>query len=220
MLGAYTIHNSTNELLVLRNFLDKPLCGRIRAEAQAAVVTQATVFQKGETYLIKTDENARKTKWANVTDTTKKMIEERLVAAKSLLEQHFALKLSGCEEPQFLSYHPGDFFKPHYDAVPDPTPTEFAYLHARKLSVVLFLNDQREEPGPNTFCGGALRFYESVAAGSLVRGNTSMTVTLQPSLAHELKGEAGTLVAFRPNLLHEVEVVRGGGRQTIASWFF
>src|SRR5215510_3069817 len=217
MLGTYTINNSTNELLVLKNFLDKPLSARICAEARAATLTQAPVFQTGDSYLIRTDENARKTKWANVADATKSLIEERLLAVKSLFEQSFALNLSGCEEPQFLSYHQGDFFKPHYDVVPDTTPTEFAYLNARKLSVVLFLNDQTEELGPDTFCGGALRFFEPVAFGSLIRGNSNMTVALRPTLTHELKGEAGTLVAFRPNLLHEVEVVRGGGRQTIAS---
>ncbi len=213
------IYNS--DLLVWRHFLDPHSCAQLRDEATTATVMPAQVFVKAENYFVHTDEKARKTKLAAVSEATTRLIEQRLLAAKPSLEQHFNLDLQGCEPPQFLAYTAGDFFRPHYDGISGASPvTEFAYLHARRLSLVLFLNNQEEQIGPHTFSGGALRFYGSVAFGSLQSGTSSLAITLRPKVTHEVKGEAGMLVAFRPNLLHEVEVVRGGRRHTIVSWFF
>lgn len=156
-----------------------------------------------------------------VSDATKALVLQRLLAVKPVIEQHFGAELSGCEEPQFLWYGAGDFFRPHYDGIPEPSSVaEFAYLHARRVSVVLFLNDQSAEAGPDTYSGGTLRFYGPKAFGSLSSGEGKLRVSLRPAVTEELRGESGLLVAFRPNLLHEVEVVRGGGRHTIASWYF
>ncbi|HKE55725.1 MAG TPA: 2OG-Fe(II) oxygenase [Pyrinomonadaceae bacterium] len=210
-----------SDLLVWRHFLDPHLCAQLRAEMTAEVATQAKVLVRADNYFLTTNENARKTKLATVPDSTITLIEQRLLAAKPLLETHFDLELLGCEPPQFLSYSAGDFFRPHYDGLTGPSSVaEFAYLHSRRLSVVLFLNTQQEECGSDAFSGGALRFYEPVAVGSLQTGASSLAITLRQKVAHEVRGEAGMLVAFRPNLLHEVQVVRGGRRHTIVSWFF
>lgn len=64
----------------------------------------------------------------------------------------------------------------------------------RALSVVLYLSD------PGTYQGGQLRFHPP--------GESA--VTLAPS--------AGMLLAFRPELVHEVTPLHSGKRYSIATW--
>src|SRR3954464_551070 len=53
------------------------------------------------------------------------------------LERHFALTLKGHEPPHYLVYEPGAFFVAHRDR----PRHEAAELSARRVSIVLFLND-------------------------------------------------------------------------------
>src|SRR5262245_482665 len=85
-----------SDLLVWRHFLEPDLCAQLRTEATTSAVTPAQVFVK-DTYFVHTDENARKTKLATVSEATTTLIEQRLLAAKPLLERHFNLELLGCE---------------------------------------------------------------------------------------------------------------------------
>ncbi|HEX8339127.1 MAG TPA: 2OG-Fe(II) oxygenase, partial [Pyrinomonadaceae bacterium] len=107
--------------------------------------------------------------------------------------------LSGLEEPQFLRYGAGDFFVAHQDGNTGMLRSE---REARKVSAVIFLNDQTETPGPGTYGGGSLVFHPRGAP--------------EP---YRLAGEAGTLVAFPAETTHEVEPVTCGERFTVASWY-
>ena len=75
------------------------------------------------------------------------------MAHKGALEQHFGLALSECEPPQFLRYQDGDFFVPHQDG---NTPLIHDDSRFRKISAVLFLSAQADEPAPDSYGGGAL----------------------------------------------------------------
>ena len=189
-------------LFVVKDFLDAELCARIRSEMRVATGIQGRIYKRG-TVLI--DEKERRAKHMEVDAPTMSCVEERLRGLKPALESHFHLVLTGCETPQFLIYREGDFFRQHLDhgrELDDPQ-----YLRDRRVSAVVFLNGQAEEPGPDAYCGGSLKLYGLIDD------------PLWKACGFPLIGEPGLLVAFRSDVLHEVETITHGERYTIVSWF-
>lgn len=194
-------------LFVRKNFLDQELCTRCCSEMDAATQTQsnqASIVGPDDTDFI--DERIRKVKWVEVPATTVSSVEGRLLALIPTLERHFNLALTGYETLSFLTYREGDFFKVHNDGhnVADaPTLT-----NRRKVSVVIFLNGQAQQPANGTYCGGSLAFY------GLIDDPRWLTY------GFPLSSELGLLVAFRSNVLHQVLPVTYGKRYSIVSWLF
>jgi len=189
-------------LFVAKDFFDAELCARIRSALRLAAGRQATVHKKGISVI---DEKARRATRVEVDAPTMSCVEERLQGLTPALERHFNLVLTGCETPQFLVYREGDFFLPHQDRGRGPDAPQ--YLRDRRVSTVVFLNGQAEEPGPDAYCGGSLKLYGLIDE------------PLWKACGFPLIGEAGLLVAFRSDVLHEVEAVIHGERHSIVSWF-
>jgi SM-20-related protein len=189
-------------LFVVKDFFDAELCARIRSELRVATGSPGRIYKRG-TVLI--DEKKRSTKRVEVDAPTMSCVEERLQSLKPALESHFHLVLTGCETPQFLVYREGDFFRQHLDQAPEPDDPQ--YLQERRVSMVVFLNGQAEEPGPDSYCGGSLKLYGLIDD------------PLWKACGFPLIGEPGLLVAFRSDVLHEVEAVTHGERYSIVSWF-
>ena len=190
-------------LFVAKDFFDADLCSKLMSEVRSGTDHAATVGIKGTTYGV--DENVRKTKWAEVSTATVSDVEGRLLALRPMLEKHFNVTLSGCQEPQFLVYREGDFFRAHRDSKREPDAAEFT--KERQVSAVVFLNDESEVAGPDVYGGGSLTFYGL------------MDEPQGKSIGFPLVGEAGLLVAFRPELVHEVTPVTHGERYTVVTWF-
>jgi SM-20-related protein len=190
-------------LFVDKDFLDAEACARLRSDVRSATNIPATVRDKGDTYTV--DESVRRTKWADVSAETRSFVEERVRALKPALERHFELELTGCQPLQFLVYRKGDFFQAHVDSVRESDAAEFS--RERRLAVVLFLNSESGEPGPDSYGGGSLTFY-----GLLPDPRAK-------SYGLPLIGEAGLLVAFLPEVIHEVTAVTHGERYTVVTWF-
>src|SRR5215204_37745 len=142
-------------LFVHKGFFDSEVCSRIRSEMQATRSTPATVLGEGDSDEV--DENTRRTKRAAVSAPTESFVEGRLLALKPMLERHFGVALSGCQEPGFLVYQEGDFFRPHPDTSTEPDAPE--YVKERQVSAVVFLNDEAEDSGRDSYRGGSLTFY-------------------------------------------------------------
>jgi SM-20-related protein len=185
-------------LFVDENFLDAGSCARIRSEARAGAGVIATVHSGGQFVV---DEGMRKVKAVPVPEATARLVESRLLALKPQLERHFGLALGGCEEAQFLLYEEGDCYKAHRDGYAAAGAAE--YFTRRRVSVVLFLNDEAEEPGGESYAGGALTFYGLMGGGRW------------QDIGFPLRGAAGLLVAFRSDVYHSVEAVTGGRRYTV-----
>lgn len=188
--------------LVIEDFFDTETCARLCAEANSVASTQATVVRTNSVV----DETVRSTKLAAVSTSTIAFIEESLREVKPRIEAHFQMILTNHQEPQFLIYRTGDFFRVHQDGYRGDNVPE--YLEKRRISVVIFLNNQAGEPGPDTYCGGALTLYGLIADPRCEK------------IGLPLLGTAGTFIAFPSKFAHEVEVVSRGNRYSIVSWFF
>ena len=125
-------------------------------------------------------------------------IAQRIAALQPDLEDHFRVTLTGCEEPTFLVYAAGGFYRPHRDRSL-PADAAAGDARARRVSTVLFLNDD--------YTGGALTLYGLVKDPAW--RDYGFAVTPAP----------GLLVAFASDLLHEVTPVIAGERCTVANWF-
>src|SRR3954447_17807226 len=97
---------------VHQDLLDPETCLRIRSEMAAAPNALATVVERtGPQEAV--DEATRRTKSAKISDATKNNMIERLSGLRPSLETHFNVALQKCQQPQFLVYRAGDFFKAH-----------------------------------------------------------------------------------------------------------
>ena len=106
---------------------------------------------------------------------------------------------------QFLRYGERDFYRAHRDSTTDRHAAD--YLRQRRVSVVVFLNQEADQGGPDTYGGGALRFYGLMDDPLLKDRGLALT------------GEPSLLIGFRSDTLHEVTPVTRGERLTIVTWF-
>jgi SM-20-related protein len=188
-----------NDLLVIQNFLDAALRAALLTELQTVPGDAAVVYGKGTAGRV--DPNVRQVARLAVAVETRDRVRQILLAIQPTLEAHFGVRLTGCEEPQFLRYRSGNFFVAHQDG---NTPLIHDDSRWRRVSVVIFMNAQAEEPAPQCYGGGAL-----VLHGSYKNPCAPLAVGAEP----------GTLVAFRAETTHEVMPVTYGERYTIVSWF-
>jgi SM-20-related protein len=190
-------------LMGVKDILEAELCARLRAEMCLLSGSPAMV---GGAATGTVDEDVRRASCVEVSSQTKSLIKERLSDLRPRLESHFKIALKGFEKPQFLVYREGCFYTPHRDRSDDPEALE--YFKERKVSVVIFLNDESEEPAEEFYSGGQLTFYGL------------MKDPLWKHCGLPLIGERGLLIAFRSDVMHEVKAVTRGVRYTIATWFF
>lgn len=187
------------------DFLDPMRCAEICSEMRAAPHDKGTIVsnspeQEGSDLV---DESIRKVLQSDIARPSKLFVRARLDELRPKLEEHFKITLTGRDGPQFLRYWPGAFYVVHRDASPK-SPPEIA---SRRVSVVIFLNRQSEQPKPCSYGGGSLRFY------GLLDGPH------WKDCAFSLEPEPGLLVAFPSSTLHEVLPVTFGERFSIVSWF-
>lgn len=129
------------------------------------------------------------------------MVEERLEALRPALESHFATALECADEPSFVRYPAGAFYRAHRDRRETPDSSR---AHRRAVSAVIFVNGPHDEFG---FAGGRLRFYGLLGDGPLA------------DVGLDAEPHAGTLIAFPSTLVHEVTTVEDGVRLSIVTWF-
>ncbi|WP_246680902.1 2OG-Fe(II) oxygenase [Mesorhizobium sp. B3-1-9] len=100
-----------------------------------------------------------------------------------------------------LHYQEGDFFVPHQDG---NTPIIRDESRFRKISMVIFLNGQSDEPSPEDYSGGSLVLHGPYSG---------------PELRVAMLALPGSVVAFRSETTHEVTPVTRNERFTIVSWY-
>ena len=184
-------------LFVAKQFLEPDTCREIVAEMSAAQSDAATVYGRTTTGAV--EQSVRRTLRIRPSVATVESIVSRLVGVKDLVEKHFEVALSECEDPQFLHYREGDFFVAHQDGNTGMTRLDTEH---RLVSTVIFLSRESESPQVGAYCGGSLVFsdYRSDSKFHMI-------------------GEPGMLVAFRAETTHEITPVTHGERYSIVSWY-
>lgn len=187
----------------MEDFLSGEDCRLLRDEMKSASLKMGKTYGKsGEASLV--DNNFRQAYDAIVSDETTSAFRERLAGIKPALEEHFGVTLDRkCQGPDFVTYLPGGFFAPHRDVNEDASEE----IRKRRASLVIFLNSQSTEPAPDGFGGGGLTFY------GLMKGPEweNCGFTLEP--------KEGLLIAFRPDVMHQVQPVTFGVRHIVVSAF-
>jgi predicted 2-oxoglutarate/Fe(II)-dependent dioxygenase YbiX len=125
-------------------------------------------------------------------------VETKLEACREHVAVALGMALTEREGAGFIRYPAGGFYRPHRDRGNDP---EWSGAARRAVALVLFLNTSRDSGHKGEFSGGLLRLF-------------------LPQQTLEVAPEAGLLVAFSANVLHEVTEVRGGIRDTVVDWFY
>jgi predicted 2-oxoglutarate/Fe(II)-dependent dioxygenase YbiX len=203
-------------IFISDNFLEPEFCAEFRNGYSSAVSVPARVYggavDEGPArndYLnapaIQVNSDYRSTLALKVTKEVLKQFRERLFAIQPALENHFNVKLSGIQGPNFLRYRVGDFFKPHRDSNEHHSAEHPAAM--RRISVIIFLNSQSGLATPDSYCGGTLNLF------GLIGGPEGIKYGIK------CKGEEGMLIAFPSATIHEVTTVTSGSRLSAASWF-
>jgi SM-20-related protein len=184
---------------VQEHFLSEQRCAELRAEMQESSFEAAGVVTGGS---VTVDETRRRTHRAQVSSAMSEEFCRLVESLRPALEEHFGLALGLLQEPQFLLYRPGDYFRLHADtnyAADSPS-----FLTERKVSIIVFLGHSGAEEGES---GGDLLFRELLPDERLA------------DRAFPFPLSSGMLVAFRAELLHEVAPVIQGERYSIVTWF-
>lgn len=189
-------------LFAKKNFLGNELCKGIRLEMSSSMGKPGRFVKTNERLL---DENVRRTVEKEVSKDTRVLISDKLSGIKGELEAYFAIALSHPQNPKFLYYREGDFFQRHIDKGTNPQNPQEA--KDRKVSTIIFLNNETDEPGNGNYTGGSFIIYGILSDPRF------------ESHGFKVPGTTGTLIAFRSELYHEVTPVTSGVRYTVVDWF-
>jgi SM-20-related protein len=193
-----TTGSSDFDLYLVRDFFDVETCRELIAEMRSSPANPAVTYGQGSSGEV--NEAVRKVARVQPSEKTITLVAQRLTDHRESVAARFGVGLSRCEEPQFLCYRTGDFFVAHQDGNTGLVSLDSDKL--RQISVSIFLNRQSEVSEADAYGGGSLVFSDW-------RSNKKF----------ELAGEAGTLVAFRSEVTHEVIPVTHGERYAIVSWY-
>lgn len=186
------------DLYLVKNFFDVETCRELIVELRESPAAPAVTYGLGSSGEV--NEGVRKVTRAQPSAETVARVAQRLMDHREKVGEHFGVSLSRCEEPQFLCYRTGDFFVAHQDG--NTGLVSLASDKSRLVSVSIFLNRQSETTESDSYSGGSLVFSD-----------------WRLNKRFELAGEAGTLVAFRSEVTHEVIPVTHGERYSIVSWY-
>ena len=185
-------------------FLDREACESLKASVRAGRRERALVYEGGTDYVL--NESRRSAVKVGVSVDVAAAVKEKLLSKCEEFSRRFGIEMKDCQEPTFLVYKPGDFFEPHRDYNESRNAPD--NVRQRRVSAVLFLNDESAGGVVGEYEGGRLAFYGLLKV---------------PRCRHigiPVRGKAGMLVAFRSDVFHQVSPVTKGERFTIVSWFF
>lgn len=185
-------------VFVKPGFFDDTACARVRAAMDNGQIDLAEIYVSG--YVV--DENVRRTLDVAVDSRTVGLIERAFADVRAEVSCFFGETLSAAEGPGFLRYPAGGFYRAHRDHFDEP-----GRECSRRISLVLFLTDADLGAGDGRCEGGSLRLYGVVDPA-------------QETVPFDIPPAAGTLVAFRSGVLHEVLPVTDGVRDAIVDWFY
>jgi predicted 2-oxoglutarate/Fe(II)-dependent dioxygenase YbiX len=185
-------------------FLSAEFCEQLCFEMKNATATFGTVWNQGIGDNVKEEVKKRK-EYINLPPATELQIREKLLRLMPKMAEHFSVELRDVQPIKFTRYDEGDFYRMHLDISPHAEAP--AIINDRQVSVIIFINQEGENLEEGDYVGGNLTFY-----GLLNDANWQ-------NVGLPLESETGLLIAFLPNIPHEVTTVTEGSRFTITTWF-
>lgn len=181
------------DVLTIEDVLDAASRQRLLEALRSADAVDAPVYGAAATGSVQ--RGVRSTKSVRAPSEWERAIRDSVLLQKPALEAHFGVALTELEPLQFLRYGEGDFFVAHQDG---NTPLIHDDSRFRRVSVVLILSE------PASYDGGELLFHGTY-----------------PNFAERQRtsASAGSLVAFRSEVTHEVTPLTRGERFTVVSWW-
>jgi SM-20-related protein len=187
-------------MFVIKDFLSTEVCQRLIAEMRSSRQDQAMIYRT-DTKTTEVNTDIRTTMEVKVSASTRLYVKELLLSLRRSLQIFFEVEID-FREISFIIYREGGFFLPHQDR---GLLNEAAGL--RKLTVIIFLNGQSEEPGLSGYQGGSLVFYK-VLDDPYLKG-----------YGFPLAAQPGLLISFPSDTLHEVMPITAGERYAIVAFF-
>ena len=175
-------------------FLTRDECLLVRRAMDHGTVEAAEVLREG----IHHRPLVRNASLVEPAEPAIELVESRLGTCRDLIGSALRQTLGDREGVGFVRYPSGGFYRAHRDR---GTNAQWPDAARRAASVVIFLNSARPDAQGGEFDGGLLRLF-------LAEGDV------------DVRPEAGLLVAFPSDVLHEVTEVHGGTRDTIVDWFY
>ena len=168
-------------------------CARIRRAMDDGIEEAAEVLDGR----IERQDMVRLAASIDIDEAIRVEIERRLDAARDPIASFHRVSLGAREGTGFIRYPDGGFYRSHRDRASVPSWPDAA---RRRVALVVFLNSANGDAAGG-FSGGMLRLFIG-----------DSPVEVQP--------QAGLLVAFPADALHEVTLVSGGTRDAIVDWFY
>ncbi len=186
-------------------FLPPEICGQLCSEIESAATVTGEVWNPETGKDVNEEIKKRKEAIGIPASSEEAIREKKLLALMPAIEKHFSVKLTGVQPIKFTRYDEGDYYRMHRDI---STGVDLpSIISDRKISVIIFVNQEGENREEGDYCGGNLTFY-----GLLDNPGWH-------SVGLPLESEAGLLIAFAPDVPHEVTTVTEGTRFSITTWF-
>jgi len=192
-------------LVAFRDFLDRDFCDELCREIKDSSKQRGN-FRNLHTGEDVVDEEVKKrSEVVNPENDLMEKVAKKLNELRPEIEKRYKVKPEGVQPPRFCLYEKGDFYRLHVDSGEHENIASEA--RQRKVSAIIFLNEESREPKEGSYCGGNLTFY----------GLNDNEIFGKFGLP--LVGERGMLITFPPTLAHEVTEVTSGERYSVATWF-
>ena len=195
--------------LTIENFLDEATCKEIVENAQSnSDVINAQLRSSDETL----NQSIRNTKIHKLSTLHQTLYEKAFSAIRPQIESFYSLSLTSSTKPQLLEYTKGSFYKAHADdssVLVDKNKNVVGFKQVapqRKITTLLFLSEHSDkELTSYQFSGGELTF-------NYFKDEQENSLLLTPKM--------GTIIVFASNPIytHEVKMVTGGYRLSVAQW--
>ena len=193
-------------LFIEPNFLDRHFVARVRREVEQAPQYSTPLQDLEKRIELETPPKSRPKSAFDISKDLQNELEKKISDLKPYIEDFFSLALGNIKIPYYAVYRQGDFLDRHADA------NRSGILHPSaewtKVAMVIFLNDNNEAGGSDTYEGGNLTIYGLI--------NNSMF----EEFGYPIKGETGKLVAFRSTCIHEVTPITRGIRYVVNSGYY
>lgn len=192
-------------IFVLEDFLEPEVCRTIISAMDASDAVDGTIWRPDDGEH-RRDEVKKRKEMVGVPEATHAMVSEHLVRLAPAISEHLGIEISVLQPIKFTRYDTGDYYRIHRDVMPG-VDTHTPLVSDRKVSVIVFLDQEGDTPDEADYCGGNLTFYGLLGQGPL------------QGIGMPLESERGMVVAFKPDVFHEVTPVTSGTRHTITTWF-